>query len=253
MTVIRNLERKACQNVLQIICLASIFALQCSKEFLATQRKRLAANLKVVLASLARVVSSIQHGDARIQSPFLVWNKLRSVQRRANRSRPVRILRQHAHPSSLALSKLLGPFRVDRADSRRGDDDGRYLSVAARRVVQCGRAHRKCAHRVQLRTAPSKTKPALQIVSWLSRHRLRVLACGDAPPAVPAATEAAACNNALHTTCKGRSWRRRRSLERSNPHHEQTFDTAHIPSCGHPMRPNIQAGTCLGGRSSALI
>ncbi len=132
MTVIRNLERKACQNVLQIICLASIFALQCSKEFLATQRKRLAANLKVVLASLARVVSSIQHGDARIQSPFLVWNKLRSVQRRANRSRPVRILRQHAHPSSLALSKLLGPFRVDRADSRRGDACNNALLTTCR-------------------------------------------------------------------------------------------------------------------------
>ena len=34
---------------------------------------------------------------------------------------------------------------------RRGHDDGRYLSVATRRVVQCGRAHWKGVELVQLR------------------------------------------------------------------------------------------------------
>ena len=44
-------------------------------------------------------------------------------------------------------------FEFDRADSRRDDDDGRYLSSTTRRVVKCGRV-REGADRLQLRTGP---------------------------------------------------------------------------------------------------
>jgi hypothetical protein len=68
---------------------------------------------------------------------------------------------RHAHPSPLALSELLGPFRVDRADSRRGDDDRRYLSSTTRRVVQLavyGKALIACSCGRLKTTTPSKIK-----------------------------------------------------------------------------------------------
>jgi hypothetical protein len=66
--------------------------------------------------------------------------------------------------STLALSELLGTLRVDRANSSRGDDGGRYLSSTTRRVVQFGRGSAgNSAERVKLRAdqtiTPSNTKP----------------------------------------------------------------------------------------------
>src|SRR5262249_1529559 len=85
------------------------------------------------------------------------------------------IRRRHAHPSSLALSKVLGPFRVDRATSRRGDDDGRYLAIATRRVVEFGchvrRAPSACNCRRLKSTTPSNNQSpaALDSLSVTSR------------------------------------------------------------------------------------
>lgn len=81
--------------------------MQCGNEFVRLNQKRLAAiDDGAILSRRGIGIEEYYHGDDGSRSPFYVWDNLRSVSRRADRSRQVRVSCRHAHPSSLALSQV---------------------------------------------------------------------------------------------------------------------------------------------------